>query len=103
LKKKFSLREGKHAKWVIHEKRIIKAFFVKVSHVAPLQGVTLSSVACCTITGATVSQVAGSQGATLSKRRENEEIREVSRREALNMRCPPIGLDITCTPDLRRS
>jgi len=50
-----------------------------------------------------VSQFAPLQGATLSKRGENDEIREASRREASNMRCPMIILDLTCTPDLGRS
>jgi hypothetical protein len=61
-----------------------------VSHVAPQQH-------------ATMSHVASSQGATLFEREEKEEIHEVSRREASDMRCPPIGLDLTHTPDLGRS
>jgi hypothetical protein len=46
-----------------------KAFFIKVSHVGPLQG-------------AEVLHVASAQGATLFKQGKNKEIREVSRKRS---------------------
>jgi hypothetical protein len=62
----------------------------QVSHVSPLQPVTVSCFAI-------------SKSVMLFERKENEEIRKVSRIEASDMRFPPIGLDLTCTPDLGRS
>jgi len=61
-----------------------------VSHVAPPQH-------------AIVSHVSSSQRVTLFEREEKGEINEVSRREASDMRCPLIILDLTRTPNLGRS
>ena len=50
-----------------------------------------------------VSHVAISHGVALFEKEEKEEIHKVSRRESSDMRCPPISLDLTHTPDLGRS